>query len=69
MYKTEQSRFNCQLYVTARGNLSSMLPSETGPKRVITFSSVEYYQLIEPSFRSLLAAFESVPSSLQFVQV
>ena len=61
MAKTNQIQFNCQLYVTARGTLSTMLPTENGPKRVITFASVEFDDLIEPGFRKLLAAFDSVP--------
>ncbi len=62
MANTNQLQFNCQLYVTARGNLSTMLPTESGPKRVITFAPVEFDDLIEPGFRRLLAAFDSLPS-------
>ena len=58
---TNQSQFNCQLYVSVHGHLSTMLPIENGPQRVITFAAVEFDDLIEPGFRRLLAAFDSVP--------
>ena len=58
------------MYVAARGSMKFSLPSESGPKRVARLEPLDHDKLIDPSFRRLLAAFESIPqSSLQTVQV
>ena len=61
--------FECQMYVSGRGVMTMQLPPEPGPKRVARFRPLEYEELINPEFRRLLAAFESVPKPLQIVQV
>ena len=60
--------FDCQIYVPARGLMSFRLPAESGPKHIARFVPLAYDELVDPSFRRLLAAFESVPKPL-FVQV
>jgi hypothetical protein len=55
--------FDCQLYVTKHGVFSPLLPLEPGPKRVSTFTGIEYRQLMDPGFRQLLAAFETIPQA------
>lgn len=60
--------FECQMYVTGRA-MNFILPDETGPNKVARLEPLAYDKLIDPSFRRLLAAFESVPSPLQSVQV
>jgi hypothetical protein len=64
--------FECQMYVSPRGVLAASLPAEFGPMHVARLEPLSHDKLIDPSFRRLLAAFESVnnPSSpLQSVQV
>jgi hypothetical protein len=60
--------FECQMYVGARG-MNFVLPAEAGPNKVARLEPLAYDKLIDPGFRRLLAAFESVPSPLQSVQV
>jgi hypothetical protein len=57
------------MYVSPRGLMAFRLPSESGPKRVARFRALEYDELINPDFRRLLAAFETLPQPLQTVQV
>ncbi|HEX3082570.1 MAG TPA: hypothetical protein VHQ86_04930 [Candidatus Saccharimonadia bacterium] len=65
----EQS-FICRLYVPARRPMRLMMPAEPGPMPVAKLEPLAYDKLIDPSFRRLLAAFESIPQmSLQSVQV
>jgi hypothetical protein len=61
--------FECQMYVSARDAIYFRLPAEPGPKRVVKLEPLSHDKLIDPSFRRLLAAFESLPQSLQTVQV
>jgi len=61
--------FDCQLYVSKRGMLTVNMPQETGPVRVARLQPLKYDELIDPAFRKLLATFESIPQSRQFVQV
>jgi hypothetical protein len=61
--------FECQIYVPARGLMAYRLPDEPGPQRVARFQPLGYDELIDPAFRRLLAAFESLPTSLKTVQV
>jgi hypothetical protein len=56
--------FECQMYVPARGPMKFRLPVENGPTQVIRLQPLAYDQLIDPAFRRLLAAFESVPRPL-----
>jgi len=54
--------------------MNFMLPAESGPERIARLEPLAHDKLIDPSFRRLLAAFESVsnpryPQSLQTVQV
>jgi hypothetical protein len=56
------------MYVGARG-MNFVLPVETGPSKIARLEPLAYDKLTDPSFRRLLAAFESVPSPLQSVQV
>jgi hypothetical protein len=60
--------FDCQMYVSRRGVMAFTLPAESGPQKVARLEPLAYDQLIDPGFRRLLAAFESVPRSLS-VQV
>ncbi len=62
-------RFDCQLYVPYRGHMAFRLPSESGPVRVSRLTPLDYDTLIDPAFRRLIAAFESLPQSLPIVQV
>jgi hypothetical protein len=54
--------FDCQLYVPAFGLMTFRMPVENGPRRVIRLQTVDHDELIEPGFRRLLAAFDSIPS-------
>lgn len=49
--------------------MSFSLPIENGPQRVIRLEPLAHDRLIDPNFRRLLAAFESIPEPLQSVQV
>lgn len=55
--------FKCHMYISARDRLAFALPAEPGPMRVARFEALDYDELIDPSFRRLLAAFESVRDS------
>jgi hypothetical protein len=61
--------FDCQMYVSSRQKLTISLPEENGPRKAISLNSIDYDQLVDPAFRRLLAAFESVPKPLPIVQV
>ena len=63
------STFDCQMYISPRGSMGFSLPIENGPQRVIRFEPLAHDKLVDPSFRRLLAAFESIPRPLQSVQV
>ena len=52
--------FDCQIYVPLRGNMTFSFPAESGPRRVARLEPLRYDELVDPSFRRLLAAFESV---------
>lgn len=69
MNTASYSVFECHMYVAARGGINFSLPVESGPQRVARFEPLAHDKLIDPSFRRLLAAFESIPQSLQTVQV
>jgi hypothetical protein len=56
--------FDCRMYVTRRGSLTLSLPFETGPQKIAHLEPVSHAELIEPAFRRLLAAFETVPRPL-----
>lgn len=56
--------FECHLYVPTRGPMKFQLPAEDGPTQVIRLQPLAYDQLVDPAFRRLLAAFESVPQPL-----
>ena len=53
-------QFDCQMYVATKGAINLVMPSETGPRRIIRLESVTFEKLIEPGFRNLLATFDSV---------
>lgn len=57
------NQFECHMYVSARGTIGALLPYETGPRRVVRLEPMAHRNLVDPSFRKLLAAFESVSSS------
>lgn len=61
--------FECHMYVSARSAISLRLPPESGPRQIARLEPLDHETLIDPSFRRLLAAFESLPQSLQAVQV
>ena len=63
--------FVCHMYVSTRGGMNFSLPIEAGPQKIARLEPLAHEKLIDPSFRKLLAAFESVPSpqSFQTVQV
>lgn len=61
--------FDCQLYVSRRGVMTLRVPTESGPIRIALLKPLDYDELVDPGFRKLLATFESLPQSLQFVQV
>ena len=69
MVKPVFHEFECQMYVSRRDILAFGLPNEPGPRRLIKFSHIDHDELIDPGFRRLLAAFESLPQSLRVVQV
>jgi hypothetical protein len=52
------------MYVPARGRIKYQLPTELGPRPVARFQPLDYDALIDPGFRRLLAAFESIPQPL-----
>ena len=56
--------FDCQMYVSGHGAMAFTLPLESGPTRVARLQPIGHDQLIDPRFRRLLAAFESVPRPL-----
>lgn len=64
MLNTNSVMFDCQLYVPANGTLMVRLPMESGPQPVVTFRPIAYDELVDPSFRRLLAAFDSAPQTL-----
>ena len=45
------------------------MPFENGPRHIIRLESVAFEKLVEPVFRSLLAAFDAVDSSPSMAQV
>jgi hypothetical protein len=58
------------MYVTPKGSLNVSLPTENGPQKIARLEPLAHDKLIDPSFRRLLAAFESVSTySPQTVQV
>jgi hypothetical protein len=61
--------FDCQMYVSGRGVMTVSLPYEDGPTRIARLRPLDYDELVDPGFRKLLAAFESLPKPLNFVQV
>jgi hypothetical protein len=63
------SMFECHMYVSNRHGLQLSLPTESGPKHVVQLEPLSHDKLVDPSFRRLLAAFESLPRSLKTVQV
>ncbi len=69
MARASMHSFDCQIYVAPRGTMAFSLPRESGPRRIATFVPIDYDALIDPGFRNLLAAFNSVPQPLQLVQV
>ncbi len=69
MNTASYNSFECHMYVSPSGNMKFALPAESGPKKVARFVPIGYDKLVDPSFRRLLAAFESVPQPLQIVQV
>ena len=56
--------FDCQLYVPLNGPMTARLPIEEGPRSVVTLQPIAYDQLVDPSFRRLLAAFDAAPRTL-----
>jgi hypothetical protein len=69
MTPVSEHTFDCQLYVPARGLMKAQLPPESGPVHIARFQPLRYDELVDPGFRRLLAAFESVPRPLKLVQV
>jgi hypothetical protein len=61
--------FDCQMYVSSHGAMRLNVPSENGPVRIARLKPLDYDELVDPSFRKLLATFESLPKSLQFAHV
>jgi hypothetical protein len=60
--------FECHMYVARDAKMTFNLPFETGPQKIARLEPLAYDELVDPGFRRLLAAFESVPKPL-FVQV
>jgi len=56
--------FECHMYVSKRGTIGTHLPAESEPMRVARFEPMPHEDLIDLSFRRLLAAFESIPRPL-----
>ncbi len=65
----EPIMFDCRLYVSTLGPIRPVLTQETGPYKSIEFAPIEYNKLVDPSFRQLIEAFETLPQPLQIVQV
>ena len=61
--------FDCRLYVSALGPIRPVLSREAGPHKTIEFAPIEYNKLVDPSFRHLIEAFETLPRPLQTLQV
>lgn len=61
--------FECRMYVPVQGGLNIHIPKESGPKRVARLEPISYDKLVDPGFRRLLVALDSIPGSLQIVQV
>jgi hypothetical protein len=61
------NQFECHMYVGQRGTISMSLPFEVGPRKVARLEPLRYDELIDPGFRRLLAAFETVqrPSTMR----
>jgi hypothetical protein len=59
--------FDCQIYIARHEVMRLNLPVESGPQKVARLEPIEHSQLIDPAFRRLLAAFESVPRPLAAV--
>lgn len=57
------------MYVTAKDTIHFKLPAEPGPMRVARLEPLQYDKLIDPSFRRLLAAFESVGTATSVAYV
>ncbi|MDF2460644.1 MAG: hypothetical protein K0S68_47 [Candidatus Saccharibacteria bacterium] len=53
-------KFECHMYVGARGDMRFNLPQESGPKKVARLVPLRYDELVAPDFRRLLAAFNPV---------
>jgi hypothetical protein len=64
MTNTQYHTFECQMYVSRRDAIAFRLPYESGPTRVARLEPLDYDELVDPSFRRLLAAFESLPKPL-----
>ena len=57
--------FDCQMYVAKSGQLSLLVPEESGPTRVARLEHLTFNQLQDPGFRRLLGAFQKVPAPFQ----
>jgi hypothetical protein len=65
-YRTSRKRrlkmidFSCQIYLGSQASFNPVL-ARTLVQKVAKFSHISHKQLIDPSMRSLMAAFESIP--------
>ncbi len=55
--------FSCQMYIGTHASFNPVL-ARTGVKKVAKLNHITHKELIEPSMRQLLAAFESLPHQL-----
>lgn len=63
MSRRTSQRFECQLYISAHGFMP-ILPQPAEPRRAIALAPIEYAELIDPGFRRLLAAFNTIPEAI-----
>jgi hypothetical protein len=56
----EVTSFECRLYIPAHGLMAAKLRGQSSPRRLVKLLPLSYDELADPSFRRLLAAFETV---------
>jgi hypothetical protein len=55
--------FECHFYISGRNQLRVSLPAQSKPQKIARLKAPNYEALIDPAFRRLLAAFESLPAT------
>ncbi len=60
MSTLQNHTFECHMYISGRDLIKQKLPAEPGPMRVARLRALEYDELVDPRFRRLLAAFNTI---------